>query len=259
MCSAAQASTDDIIAPSDPNDPQADSGWQAGTCTVDTPTCSVDTPAQFFEQAAGHPPVGFTQFIVKHTTEEPLPGVKLETPVDELKTVHVDLPVGLSVNPGATPQCPLATFESSPASCPLGSDVGYSVVTASVLGVPIQVPEQPTVYNIVPPRGNRRGSDSNLLGNNVYLRADLAWDSDYHEGFTIDVPPTPFESLPLLEGGVVLKNRLVFDGRSGDGTFISTPSTCLGPAVSPFEHVYSTWLLASSSHRRGRSRLRIPR
>jgi hypothetical protein len=50
----------------------------------------------------------------------------------------------------------------------------------------------------------------------------------------------------LLEGGIVLKNRLVFDGRSGDGTFITTPSTCLGPAVSPFEHVYSTWLLASS-------------
>ncbi|HEY5708024.1 MAG TPA: hypothetical protein VIS51_01360 [Solirubrobacterales bacterium] len=236
--SAAQASTDDIIAPSDPDDPQADSGWQAGTCTVDTPTCSVDTPAQFFEQAAGHPPVGFTQFIVKH---EP-PG---ETPVDELKTVRVDLPVGLSVNPGATPQCPLATFEANPATCPLGSDVGYSVVTASVLGIPIQVPEQPTVYNIVPPEGEPARFGLHLLGNDIFLRADVAWDGDYHEGFTIDVPPTPFESLPLVKGGVVLKNRLVFDGRSGDGTFISTPSTCLGPATSPFEHVYSTWLLAS--------------
>ncbi len=235
---SALASTDDIIAPSDPDNPQADSGWQAGTCTVDTPTCSVDTPAQFFEQAAGHPPVGFTQFIVKH---EP-PG---ETPVDELKTVRVDLPVGLSVNPGATPQCPLATFEANPATCPLGSDVGYSVVTASVLGVPIQVPEKPTVYNIVPPEGEPARFGLHLLGNDIFLRADVAWDGDYHEGFTIDVPPTPFESLPLVKGGVVLKNRLVFDGRSGDGTFISTPSTCLGPAVSPFEHVYSTWLLAS--------------
>jgi hypothetical protein len=238
---SAFASTDDIIAPSDPDDPQADSGWQAGTCTVDTPTCSVDTPAQFFEQAAGHPPVGFTQFIVKH---EP-PG---ETPVDELKTVRVDLPVGLSVNPGATPQCPLATFEADPATCPPGSGVGYSVVTASVppLGVPTQVPEEPTVYNLVPPEGEPALFGLHLLGNDIFLRADVAWDGDYHEGFTIDVPSTPFESLPLLEGGVVLKNRLVFDGRSGDGTFISTPSTCLGPAVSPFEHVYSTWLLASS-------------
>lgn len=244
--SAARASTEDIIAPSDPNSPKADSGWQAGTCTKDTPTCSVDTPSQFFEGAAAHPKVGFTQFIVKHTSEEPLPGVKLETPVDELKSVRVDLPVGLSVNPGATPQCPLATFEADPKTCPLGSDVGYSAITASVLGVPTPLPEQPVVYNIVPPPGEPARFGFNLLGNNVYLRADVAWDGDYHEGFTIDVPPTPFESLPLLEGGIVLKNRLVFDGRSGDGTFITTPSTCLGPAVSPFEHVYSTWLLASS-------------
>jgi hypothetical protein len=238
--SVAAASTADIIAPSDPNNPKADSGWQAGTCTVDTPTCSVATPAQFFEQAAGHPPVGFTQFIVKHET----PG---ETPVDELKTVRVDLPVGLSVNPGAAPQCPLATFEASPASCPPGSAVGKSFVTAALLGVATPLPEAPTVYNIVPPKGEPARFGLNLLGNNIYLRADVAWDGDYHEGFTIDVPETPFASLPLFENGVVLKNRLVFNGRSGDGTFITTPSTCLGPAsVSPFEHVYSTWLLASS-------------
>jgi hypothetical protein len=238
--SLAKANTAGIIAPSDPNNPQADSGWQAGTCTVDTPTCSVATPAQFFEQAAGHPPVGFTQFIVKHES----PG---ETPVDELKTVRVDLPVGLSVNPGATPQCPLATFEASPLTCPAGSAVGNSHITAALLGVPTPLPEAPTVYNIVPPNGEPARFGFNLLGNNVYLRADLAWDGDYHEGFTIDVPETPFASLPLFENGIVLKNRLVFDGRSGDGTFITTPGTCLGPASAPaFEHVYSTWLLASS-------------
>ena len=45
---------------------------------------------------------------------------------------------------------------------------------------------------------------------------------------------------------LILKNRLVFDGRAGDGTFITTPSTCLGLAVPPFQHVYSTWLLAGS-------------
>jgi len=235
----ARADTAGIIAPSDPDNPTAESGWQAGTCKKDSPTCSVDTPAQFFEQAAGHPPVGFTQFIVKHES----PG---ETPVDELKTVRVDLPVGLSVNPGATPQCPLATFEASPASCPAGSDVGHSFVTASVLGVPMELPEAPTVYNIVPPEGEPARFGFNLLGNDVYLRADVDWSGDYHEGFTIDVPETPFESLPLLEGGVVLKNRLVFDGRAGDGTFITTPSTCLGPAEAPFQHVYSTWLLAAS-------------
>src|ERR1700712_5647065 len=99
----AGANTAGIIAPSDPQNPKPDSGWQAGTCTTDTPVCSVATPTQFFEAAAAHPQVGFTQFIVKNEPFPPvvpLPGAR--KPVGELKDVHVDLPIGLSVNPGAT-------------------------------------------------------------------------------------------------------------------------------------------------------------
>jgi hypothetical protein len=233
------ASTADIIAPSDPDNPKVDSGWQAGTCNFE-PECNVDSPdAQFFETAAGNPPFGFTQFIVKN---EP-PG---KTPVGELKTVRVDLPVGLSVNPGATPQCSQADFEKDALLlCPPGSDVGTSQVTASLLGVPSLAPLSATVYNIVPPFGEPARFGFNLAGNNVYLKADIAWDGDYHEGFTIDVPPAP--SLPPILEGLILKNRLVFKGRSGDGTFITTPGTCFGEAVpGPFQKVYSTWLLASS-------------
>jgi len=130
---AAQGSTEGIIAPSNPPyTPQ--SGWQAGTCTEEPPesaqVCSVATPSQFFEQASGHPNWGFTQFIVKHTTEGPL-----EKPAGEVKTVRVDLPVGLSVNPGATARCPLATFEAGAGGCPAASQVGESAVTTSLLGV----------------------------------------------------------------------------------------------------------------------------
>ncbi len=60
------ADTGDIIAPQSTPNRQSTDGWQAGTCTSDTPVCSVDTPDQFFKQSAGHPQVGFTQFIVKH-------------------------------------------------------------------------------------------------------------------------------------------------------------------------------------------------
>src|SRR4029079_10038206 len=71
LAPAASASTDGIIAPSDPHAPTVNSGWQAGTCTEEPPesaqVCSVATPSQFFEQASGHPNWGFTQFIVKHT------------------------------------------------------------------------------------------------------------------------------------------------------------------------------------------------
>lgn len=260
----AVASTDDIIAPSDPQDPRVDSGWQAGTCRQEPPEsaepCSVDTPGQFFETAAGHPSWGFTQFIVKY--EEP--GLGLKDPVGELKTVRVDLPRGLSVNPQATPQCPLTTFEDDPEACPAGSEVGYSLVTASVAGAPIALEPPPTVYNVEPASGEPARFGFNLLGNDVYLEADVAWEGDFHEGFTIHVPETPFAKalelgFPALQGGVVLQNRLVFDGRSGDETFITTPSTCLGPAVAPREHVYSTWLLASSIEEEASSGYEFPR
>jgi hypothetical protein len=121
--------------------------------------------------------------------------------------------------------------------------VGESKVTAAPLGVPTEAPPV-TVYNLQPKPGEPALFGFELAGNDVYLQSDVAWDGDYHEGFTIDVPPSP-KLEPAIKG-LVLKNRLVFNGRAGDGTFITTPSTCLGPAVAPFEQVYSTWLLASS-------------
>ena len=241
---SAQANTSDIIAPSDPNDPKVDSGWQAGTCKKDVPTCSVATPSQFFDRAGGHPPIGFTQFIVKY--EDGLLGP--EQPVGELKTVRVDLPAGLTVNPQATPQCKQADLEKKPApQCPPGSEVGTSFITGSLLGKPAAVPLSATVYNVEPPPGEPARFGFELAGNFVYLKADVAWQSDYHEGFTIDVPEAP-KLEPLLEG-LILKNRLVFRGNegAGDGTFITTPTTCFGEALpSPFLQIYSTWLLASS-------------
>src|SRR5690349_21991877 len=122
------ADTGDIIAPSDITHPEVDSGWQAGTCNAEPPEpgaelCSIATPDQFFDTASAHPNWGFTQFIIKNQP----PG---ETPVDELKTVRVDLPVGLSVNPGATVRCKLAVFEAGASGCPPLSEVGKRQVTA---------------------------------------------------------------------------------------------------------------------------------
>ena len=234
----AQASTDDIIAPSDPQNPQVDSGWQAGTCSEEPPEsadfCSVATKDQFFETAAAHPQWGFTQFIVR---SEP-------APEGELKTVRVDLPVGLSVNPGATDQCPLEDFEADPTSCPDDSEVGTAIVTAALPIVGTELPALETpVYNVAPVFGEAARFGLELVGQEIFLRGDVAWDGNYHEGFTIDVP----ETLPAGLGGLIKKNRLVFEGTAGDGTFITTPSTCLGEAFpGPSGHVYSTYLLAGS-------------
>jgi hypothetical protein len=262
----AAANTEEIIEDSKVENPTAESGWQAGTCNAEPPelgaeTCSIKTPGQFFEQGAGHPNWGFTQFIVKHTTTE-LAGEKFENPVGEVATIRVDLPVGLSVNPGATERCPLAIFEADPTTCPPESEVGESLVTAAgPLGKPIDpIPgiTQVPVYNVEPVPGESARFGLDLAGNHVFLEGDVAWASDYHEGFTIHVPKTlPLTVAGLPVQGVVLKNRLIFDGRSGDETFLTTPSTCLGPAYAPSwtagetpdgasGHLYSTWLLARS-------------
>jgi len=253
VAAPAFASTASIIAPSDPHDPQVDSGWQAGTCNAEPPelgaaTCSVATPKQFFERAAAHPNWGFTQFIVAHKA----PG---ETPVGELKDVRVDLPVGLSVNPGATGRCPLDVFEAGASGCDAyGAKVGESMVTAStpITGSPIApIPgvTEVNVYNVIPPEGEPARFGLELAGNEVFLKADVAYDGNYHEGFTIAVPHALPIELPLPLGlikGLILKNRLVFNGRAGDGTFITTPSTCLGEAFTQSGSLYSTYLLAAS-------------
>jgi len=269
VTSPAVASTEDIIAPSDPAHPEADSGWQAGTCNSEPfdggALCSIATPDQFFETAGAHPNWGFTQFIIRNEA----PG---ETPVGELKTVRVDLPVGLSVNPGATPRCPLATFEAGASGCPEKSEVGVSQVTASLPG---GIPAPPTasvtevsVYNVEPKPGESARFGLELAGNEVFLEGDVDWSGNFHEGFTIHVPPALPEALGGILGllgdekGLILKNRLVFNGRAGDGTFITTPTTCFGPAYAPSwvegeppngpsGSIYSTFLRASSTGEEG--------
>ncbi len=236
--STALAATGDIIAQQNHPHTPAD-GWQAGTCTTDIPECSVATPGQFFKEAAGHPQAGFTQFTVKYT-EGPLPGMK--TPVGVLGKVRVDLPGGLTVNPQAMPQCEdIANPGECATDAPL-SQVGVSAVTLSVAGVvtpPVEGVTKVPVYNLVPENGEPALFGLSLAGNSVYLKADVAWDGDYHEGFTIEVPEPPL-------GARILTNRLTFNGRSGDGTFITTPTTCFDPEQTGFEGVYSTFLLAAS-------------
>ncbi len=197
------------------------SKFDAGTCTKNTENagaalqCTRDsTPDFWYSTAGGHPQWGITDFAFTTT------GALLTRTTDgNVKDVHVDLPVGLSINPEATPQCTTAQLEAS--ACPPDSEVGTNYITAIVAGA--DVPISTTVYNMVQPDGMpaRFGMTVPLVGGQIYLDGGVAWDSDYHESFTIS---NITDAVPLAE------TRLVFNGRAGDGTFITMPSGCTGPA-----------------------------
>lgn len=203
-----------------PTGAQADFGvakFDAGTCTTNTepaPECTRDSdPSFWYAQAGGHPQWGITDFIFNTTGP-------LGTPDGNVKDVHVDLPVGLSVNPEATPKCETAQLQAN--ACPADSQVGTNYIVALTGGVKVQIPT--TVYNMVQPQGMpaRFGMSVPLVGGQIYLDGGVAWDSDYHESFTIsDIT----DQVPLVQ------TRLVFNGRAGDGTFITMPSGCTGPAT----------------------------
>jgi hypothetical protein len=255
MLLAAPAQAGEVVfVPQDNSHPTPQDGWQAGTCKTDAPTkCSVATPSQFFETAAAHPPVGFTQFIVKHEEDDTLPGDPHEEPLVNMKTLRVDLPIGLSVNPGATPRCDSPHPAECKTSQPL-SQVGESQVTVSIENVLLSPPVtiNAPVFNLKPKDGQpaRFGFTVEAIPgipavppSDIFLEADVAYDSDYHEGFTINVPKVDFVKL--------LKNRLVFNGEAhapgGEGFFITTPSTCWNPNTdAAHAHTYSTYARADS-------------
>jgi hypothetical protein len=248
LLAAAPAQAGEVPFAPQNNAPNSADGWQAGTCQIST--CAPDSaPPQafFYEQAAGHPIFGITQFIVRHSTV-----LLHEEPEVDMRTLRVDLPVGLSVNPGATPQCEVGEGQHPDATtCPAASKVGESLVTVSPevpLTPPITLPPIP-VFNVKPRVGESARFGFSVPNpviveppSDVYLEGDVAWDSDYHEGFTIHVPKAT--------GLKLLKNRLIFEGQShaapGIGHFLTTPSTCFDPTSSAFAHTYSTYARGDS-------------
>jgi len=251
----AQADTKDILE-ENPEPPTAANGWLAGTCI--TPTCTPETPGEFFTVAGGHPPFGYTQYTIRQKTVEVGPSEFRQIPVGPLGTIKVDLPPGLTVNPNATPvKCTLAEFnEAKPGdpsegpNCPAASQTGVEQVTLKVVlgpgtGVPVApipgVTEIP-VYNLVPEEGEPAlfGFKAGKPGEKeeVFLKTEISWQSDFHESFSIKIPPPSFGTLPW-------KSRLVQSGRAGNGTFITNPTTCFNPAEWP--HLYSTWARAISA------------
>src|SRR4051794_24506338 len=209
FATAAQADTTNIIEPNQ-EPPTAENGFQAATCTTDTPKCSPESPdSQFFTQAAGHPPVGYTQYTIRHgeVNGGPFGTLKpIEAPEEgrTIKTLRVDLPPGLTVNPEATPRCPLSSFENKVGeftvpACSPESAVGKEEVTL-VVNTPGVVPAGPpgvflpvgfvippdeakgtkvNVYNLEPKPGEPALFGFVVAGKEVvFLETEVAWEND---------------------------------------------------------------------------------
>jgi len=275
----AQADTGEIIEPQSSPNPTAADGWQAATCTTDTPKCSPNEP-NFFVEAGGHPKIGFTQYTIQHEPFTPLPSPPfpagaLAAPIKEpqeqktIKTLRVDLPPGLTVNPQATPaQCTLAEFLHSPApgkfapecseaNTKVGEEEATLVTNEENVEVPgfgvipvkgFVIPPTPgvskvPVFNLVPKEGEPALFGFVIGGvEPVFLETEVAWESDLHESFTIRLPNTA-----KAPGLATLISRLVnFGQETGNGTYISNPTTCFNGTDPAFEHLYSTWFRAES-------------
>jgi hypothetical protein len=232
------------------------------------PFCSAETPGLFYTQAGGHPPIAFDQYIVRHETLAPGVLEPLIEPFENrvLKTERVDLPPGFTENPQSNPKCSQADFEAigeipgsggkigrvpkCPADTIVGRDEVWLVVnTAAVVeGNPLPrgfvIPPQAAkgtrvpVYNLEPNPGEpARLGFVIAFGRVIVLEGGVAWENDFHEYFTVHLPPP---SVPFS----TLRSRLVAYGQSGDGAHITLPTTCFDQNEWP--HLYSTWFRGES-------------
>jgi hypothetical protein len=198
--------------------------FEAGTCMTSSCTyASVEgNHGEAFTQAAGHPPVGITAFEFNHSSS-----VLGKEPEGAVKNIRVDLPPGLAGNPQALPKCAIAAFEKD--ECAADTQVGTNELTAFD-GVN-DVTVSGTVYNLEQPPGlpldfGIHVAAEPLVSVHIYLEGHVSWNSDYHEYFQIDNVPKEGELLGQKVPLSVLKSKLIFNGRAGQGNFLTLPSAC---------------------------------
>jgi len=241
--------------------------------------CSVVTPGIIFRLAAGHPKVGFTQYTIEHEPFTPLesppfPPGSMAAPIPgedikehTIKTLRTDLPPGLTVNPEATAsRCSMDDFlnvvgELIVPACAPETRTGTQKVTLVTNRPEVEVPGVGTIpipgfvlpptpgatevpiYNLVPEPGEPAKLGFVINGKvPVFLETEVAWESDFHESFTIKLLNTAEAT-----GLSTLISRLVSNGaEAGNGTYLTNPTTCFDSNQAAFEHLYSTWFRAES-------------
>ncbi len=152
-------------------------------------------------EAGSHPNSMTTTFAFNHTVveekEEPVGEEPIPTAVNEKsspKSVTVNLPQGVVVNPDATPtRCTEAELEGG--SCPVASAVG--VVQASTTEIPYRV--LGPLYDMVAPYGSPGVFGANLarIGFVVHIDGSVRSDGDYGLSANVDEITNEFKPYAL--------------------------------------------------------------
>jgi hypothetical protein len=207
--------------------------FEAGTCSNSSCTyASVEADhGEAYTQAAGHPPVGLTAFEFNHKK-----GLLGEEPEGAVKNIRVDLPPGLAGNPQALPKCQVKEFEEN--KCASNTQVGTNelVVFDGLNNLTLSG----TVYNLEQPAGLALDFGiyvdvEPLTSVHIYLEGHVSWNSDYHEYFEIHNVPREGVILGAKVPLSVLKSKLIFNGRAGQGNFLTLPSACSSTTTSYLE------------------------
>jgi hypothetical protein len=195
------------------------------------------TPEKLFTQAAGHPNFGITDFKMNTFAEGSGAG---GFPEGFLHQIVVDTPEGLSVNPEALPQCPLAEIKTPPFTCKPETIIGVNYLTVAgqsppctvpaYLGNCVQVRAAVPVYNVEPFEGVPSMVGFPTEEGPSFIVGSLS-PIDQHVTFTIsDIHPPGAKSPPIIG------SRLVFFGNKGlggkGGPYLTMPSNCASGQVS---------------------------
>jgi len=236
----------------------------AANCKV-AATCNEKT-AEYFTQAAGHPPAGVTDFVIKHfesggvTFPEGFPG-------GSVKEIRTDVGPGQSTNPEAVGKCSVANFTSTLVEPEKGIYLGpkcqesgteNSVIGENIVKVVTEAPPpapkgtlinaefKGKLYNLEQPAGLASYFGVALqvapgLFVHTFLEGHIEWGQepkgtnkgDYHDYYIIkNITPGLIES------------RLIFNGTAGStkkGGFLTLPSSCTGtgPQTTTTLHIES--------------------
>ena len=196
-------------------------------------------------QAAGHPNSLTDAFDFANALDyEELGEGKTDAPIEDVKDVVVDLPVGFSGNPQAVPECPLSDLiktlgipATEPESnCPPASQIG--TININVHGLFVQNTsdvfeeggELIPVFNMVPERGHPAEFGTSYAGKPVMMYASVVGSgADAHVRVT--VPGIPAAGVVRFEGAqlTVFGDPAAKDGgATSPAAFITNPSSCSG-------------------------------